>query len=227
MLAEIAASPLGQQGKYVYSDLGMIMLRIMVERVTGKKFDAYLDETFYKPMGLDLMTFKPRDQYAKGLIVPTEKDPDFRNGVLQGYVHDPAAALLGGVSGHAGLFSNAYELAEIGQMLLNNGFYNGKRFLKPSTIAEFTSRQNPGSRRGLGFDKPENTPGKASPASQFASGKCFGHTGFTGTCIWVDPENGLVFVFLSNRIHPSAENRTLITKNVRTEIMDVIYEAMK
>lgn len=199
----------------------------MIERITNKDFATYMDETFYKPMGLDIMTFNPRQKFAKNLIVPTEKDPDFRKGVLQGYVHDPSAALLGGVSGHAGLFSNAYELAEIGQMLANYGFYNGKRFLKQSTVMEFAKRQSSDSRRGLGFDKPENSPGKSSPASHLASNNCFGHTGFTGTCIWVDPDNGLVFVFLSNRINPSAENRTLITKNVRTEIMDVIYEALK
>ena len=227
MLAQIATSPLGTQGKYVYSDLGMIMLRIAVERITSKEFATYMNETFYKPMGLDLMTFNPLQKNAKKSIVPTEKDPDFRKGVLQGYVHDPSAALLGGVSGHAGLFSNAYELAEVGQMLANYGFYNGKRFLKQSTVMEFTKRQSADSRRGLGFDKPENTPGKSSPASHMASNNCFGHTGFTGTCIWVDPDNGLVFVFLSNRIYPSAENRALITKNVRTEIMDVIYEAVK
>ena len=227
MLAQIAISPLTEKGKYIYSDLGMIMLRIMIERVTKKEFATYLDETFYKPMGLNLFTFNPHQKFSKNLIVPTEKDPDFRKGVLQGYVHDPSAALLGGVSGHAGLFSNAYELAEIGQMLMNYGFYNGKRFLKTSIVLEFTKRQSPGSRRGLGFDKPENSHGKSSPASHLASNNCFGHTGFTGTCIWIDPDNGLVFVFLSNRIHPTADNRLLISKNVRTDIMDVIYEAVK
>ncbi|MFM9944506.1 MAG: glycoside hydrolase family 3 N-terminal domain-containing protein, partial [Bacteroidia bacterium] len=227
MLAQIANSPLTEKGKYVYSDLGMIMLRLMIERITGKDFAAYLDETFYKPMGLGLMTFNPRQIFNRSRLVPTEKDPDFRKGVLQGYVHDPSAALLGGVSGHAGLFSNAWELSEIGQMLMNYGFYNGKRFLKQSTVLEFTKRQSTNSRRGLGFDKPENTPGKSSPASHSASNNCFGHTGFTGTCIWVDPDGGLVFVFLSNRINPSAENRALISKNVRTDIMDVIYEALK
>lgn len=226
ILARIAESPLTEKGKYVYSDLGMIMLRIMIERITGKDFASYLDQTFYKPMGLNLMTFNPLNKFNKSILVPTEKDPDFRTGTLQGYVHDPSAALLGGVSGHAGLFSNAFELAEIGQMLLNYGFYNGKRFLKQSTVLEFTKRQTNDSRRGLGFDKPENLPGKPSPASRFASDNCFGHTGFTGTCIWVDPDSGLVFVFLSNRINPSAENRALITKNVRTDIMDIIYKAI-
>ena len=115
MLAAIAASQLGEKGKYVYSDLGMIMLRIMVERITKQEFTEYLDETFYKPMGLDILTFNPRKKVSKSIIVPTEKDPDFRTGVLQGYVHDPSAALLGGVSGHAGLFSNASELAEISE----------------------------------------------------------------------------------------------------------------
>jgi len=227
MIEKIAESPLGAKGKYVYSDLGMIMLRVMVERVTKQAFETYLDENFYQPMGLKYMTFNPRLKFPKSQIVPTEKDPDFRKGVLQGYVHDPSAAMLGGVSGHAGLFSNASDLAEIGQMLLNYGFYNGKRLLKAKTVIEFTSRQSSGSRRGLGFDKPENSPGKSSPASHYASNLCFGHTGFTGTCMWVDPENGLVYVFLSNRVYPSADNRTLITKNVRTEIMDVIWEATR
>ncbi len=227
ILREIAESPMGQKGTYVYSDLGMIMLRFMIERVTHKEFSVYMDENFYKPMGLKNLTFNPRKKVEKNQIVPSEKDPDFRKGVLQGFVHDPSAALLGGVSGHAGLFGNAFELAEIGQMLMNYGFYNGKRILNQSTILEFTKRQNAHSRRGLGFDKPDNTAGKTSPASKLASNLGYGHTGFTGTCIWMDPQNGLVYVFLSNRIHPSADNRTLITKNVRTEIMDVIYEALK
>lgn len=227
MLAEIANSPLGQKGKYVYSDLGMIMLRVMIERVSGNNFEDFLDTHFYKPMGLKYLTFNPRLKFLKEQIAPTEKDPDFRKGVLQGYVHDPSAALLGGVSGHAGLFSNASDLAEIGQMLLNYGFYNGKRLLKAQTVIEFTARQHEGSRRGLGFDKPETEPGKSSPASSHASALCFGHTGFTGTCMWVDPPSGLVYVFLSNRVYPSAENRKLITKNVRTEIMDAFYEAIR
>ncbi len=227
MLKQIAASPMTPKGSYVYSDLGMIMLRMMIERITEKSFEKYMNETFYEPMGLDILTFNPLQKFPKKEIVPTEKDPDFRKGVLQGYVHDPSAALLGGVSGHAGLFSNAYELAEIGQMLLNYGFYNGKRYFKQSTVVEFTSRQSVSSRRGLGFDKPENIAGKSSPASHYASNNAFGHTGFTGTCIWVDPDYELVYVFLSNRVNPTAENRTLITKNVRTDIMDVIYDAIK
>ncbi|NUM30975.1 MAG: serine hydrolase [Bacteroidetes bacterium] len=227
ILKEIANSPLGKKGKYVYSDLGMIMLRFVIERVTNLKFEEYLDNTFYKPMGLKMLTFNPLNKFSKSQIVPTEKDPDFRKGVLHGYVHDPSAALLGGISGHAGLFSNSYQLAEIGQMLLNFGFYNGKRYLKQSTIIEFSSRQNKESRRGLGFDRAENTPGKLSPVSSMASDNCFGHTGFTGTCLWIDPDKELVYVFLSNRIHPSSENKLLITKNVRTDIMDVIYNALK
>lgn len=227
ILKEISNSPLGTKGKYVYSDLGMIMLRFVIERVTEMKFEDFLHKTFYQPMGLKFLTFNPLNKFSKSQIVPTEKDPDFRKGVLQGYVHDPSAALLGGVSGHAGLFSNAYELSEIGQMLLNYGFYNGKRFLQQSTILEFSSRQRKESRRGLGFDKAENSPGKSSPVSSMASDNCFGHTGFTGTCLWIDPDKEIVFVFLSNRVHPSAENKLLISKNVRTDIMDVIYNALK
>ncbi|MCC6721256.1 MAG: serine hydrolase [Bacteroidia bacterium] len=227
IINEIAASPLGQKGKYVYSDLGMIMLRFVIENITNQKFEDYLEQTFYRQMDLKFLTFNPINKFSKNQIAPTEKDPDFRKGILQGYVHDPSAALLGGISGHAGLFSNAHDLAEIGQMLLNYGFYNGKRLLKQSTIIEFSSRQNKNSRRGLGFDKAENSPGKSSPVSPMASDNCFGHTGFTGTCLWIDPDKELVYVFLSNRVHPSAENKLLISKNVRTDIMDVIYNALK
>jgi beta-N-acetylhexosaminidase len=221
---KIRSLPLNAK-KYVYSDLGMIILKELVEQVSKEPFDYYLTETFYKPMGLQNMTFNPLTCMDKSCIIPTQNDQLFRKQLVHGYVHDPGAAMLGGISGHAGLFASAYDLAAIGQMLLNNGTYNGHRFFDLATIVYFTSKQHYHNRRGLGWDKPELT-GKISPASQKASPKCFGHTGFTGTAFWVDPEHQLVYVFLSNRIYPDEENRKLISGNYRTRIMDVIYEAM-
>ena len=159
--------------------------------------------------------------------MPTENNADFRKSLIHGYVHDPAAAMLGGVSGHAGLFSNSADVAAILQMLMNGGFYNGKRFLAPETIRTFTKYQSINSRRGIGFDKPESNSRKVNPVSDYASGKTFGHSGFTGTQMWADPENGIVYVFLSNRVYPNADNKKLISMSVRTKIMDVIYESME
>jgi CubicO group peptidase (beta-lactamase class C family) len=164
-------------------------------------------------------------RFPKENIVPTERDADFRKGLIHGYVHDPAAAMLGGVAGHAGLFSNAEDLARLLQMLLNGGTYNGHRFFNEETIAQFTAYQSDDSRRGLGFDKPERNPKKVSPCSELASPSCFGHSGFTGTQMWADPETGLIYIFLSNRVYPTANNKLLIRNNVRTNIMDVIYQS--
>jgi Beta-lactamase class C and other penicillin binding proteins len=148
-----------------------------------------------------------------------------RKGLVHGTVHDPAAAMLGGVSGHAGLFANAESLAKLMQMLLNGGTYDNVQYLKPETIAQFTRKQANDSRRGIGWDKPETNRSKVNPASDYASTKCFGHTGFTGTMTWVDPHYNLVYVFLSNRVYPTQENTKLIRSGVRTTIMDVIYES--
>ncbi|MCB9245591.1 MAG: serine hydrolase [Flavobacteriales bacterium] len=227
IFGSIYSSELKNEGEYRYSDLGMILMRFLIEEITGTPFDRYLDSVFYQPMGLRYLTFKPLEKFGKDQIVPTERDADFRKGVIHGYVHDPSAAMLGGVSGHAGLFSNASDLAALMQMLLNGGLYNGYRFLKPETISLFTAYQERGSRRGLGFDKPEPDKRKINPASSYASGKTFGHSGFTGTQVWADPQYGLIYVFLSNRVHPTANNKLLVRDGVRTEIMNVIYESMK
>jgi len=227
IFGKIYNSEVRNKGSYKYSDLGMILMRYLVEEVTHTPFDRYMDSVFYEPMGLRHLTFNPMKKFSKLDIVPTEKDADFRKGLIHGYVHDPAAAMLGGVSGHAGLFSNSQDLAAIMQMLLNGGIYNGYRFLHPTTVLEFTSYQNRGSRRGLGFDKPEPDSRKINPCSDYASKRTFGHSGFTGTQMWADPKYGLVYVFLSNRVHPSANNKLLIRKSVRTEIMNAIYESMK
>ena len=217
----IFASPL-ESKVYRYSDLSMILMQLVVEKVSGQSLDQYVDHHFYKPMGLKYITFNPWKKQKTDNIAPTQLDRLFRQQELCGYVHDPGAAMLGGVSGHAGIFSSAGDLAALMQMLVQGGTYKNREYLKLSTIKKFTSYQNLDSRRGLGFDKPDFT-GKVSPASTMGSHQMFGHTGFTGTCTWADPKSGLVFVFLSNRICPIEENKELITGNYRTRIQDVIY----
>ena len=233
----IAESELKSPGDYVYSDLGFMMLRKIVEQISQTDFETYLRTNIYDPLNLSSLQFNPLKKMNPDWIVPTEYDTIFRQQQLDGTVHDPAAAMLGGVSGHAGLFANANDVAIIMQMLLNTGTYGGKRVLKETTVREFTSKQAvtnkkgakkaSSNRRGLGFDKPETDPKKATPTSKAMSPLAFGHTGFTGTCAWADPKNNLVYVFLSNRVNPSAENKKLVDMNVRTRILDVVYEAIK
>lgn len=223
----IADSELKKEGEYLYSDLGFMMLRKIVENITNKDFETYLQENFYKPLNLANMVYNPYKTINSDWIVPTEIDSAFRKQLIKGYVHDPAAAMLGGISGHAGLFSNANDVGIIMQMLLNKGIYADKRVLKASTIDLFTKKDNKHSRRGLGFDKPETDLTKDSPASKMCSFDAFGHQGFTGTCAWVDPEYDLVYVFLSNRVNPSANNKKFGELSVRTRIQDAIYEALK
>ena len=222
----IYASPLSEKGKYLYSDLGPIIMKDIIEEITDETLDKYVTENFYKPLKLGRTSFNPLDKFPVNDIVQTENDTVFRHQILRGYVHDPAAAMLGGVSGNAGLFSNANDLAIIMQMLLNHGSYGGQVFLKPSTIDLFTKEQFAGNRRGLLFDKPEINRTKQSPCSPSASPFTFGHQGFTGTCIWVDPKYGLIYIFLSNRIHPNASNEKLSKMNVRTDIQEIIYKSL-
>jgi beta-N-acetylhexosaminidase len=179
-------------------------------------------------LGLWRITFNPLNSFPKSEIIPTELDTAFRKQLVHGYVHDPAAAMMGGVAGHAGLFSNAQSLSVIMQLLMNGGVYNGKRYLKKETIELFTGQAFPGTanRRGLLFDRPE-MGGKNSPAAASASAKTFGHTGFTGTCVWADPDKKLVYIFLSNRVYPSAENNKLAKKNIRTDIMELFYKSIE
>jgi len=222
----IIESKVRPEPKYVYSDLGFYIFQEIIERITGKNIDAYLKQNFFDRMDLKKTCFNPLNSQNKNIIIPTENDKVFRKQVVHGYVHDPGAAMLGGVAGHAGLFSNAKELAIIGQMLLNGGEYGGEKFLKSATIEKFTSKQKSSSRRGLGFDKP-SLKSENGPTSDFASFKTFGHMGFTGTCIWVDPKYDLVYVFLSNRVYPTASHNKLAKNNIRTKIQDVIYESIQ
>ena len=229
MYQRILESQVGPQNKYVYSDNDFIFLGKVVEAISGLTLDEFAKRNFYIPMGLTSVGFKPRERYPLSRIVPTESEPHFRGQLIQGDVHDEGASMFGGVSGHAGLFGNAYDLGMLFQMLANGGELNGKRFLKPETINYFTSYQSSISRRGLGFDKPEKDNDKENNPypSALASPKTFGHTGFTGTCVWVDPEVNLVYVFLSNRVYPTRNNPLLSRLNVRGNIQDAIYKAIK
>lgn len=227
MYKRILTSPLGAIDKYVYSDNDFIFLGKIVEAVSGLPLNEYANQNFYEPMGLSTIGFNPLKRIEQSVIAPTENEKIFRRQQIRGFVHDPGASMFGGVSGHAGLFSNAYDIASIMQMLLDGGVYNGKRFLKKETVDLFTAYQSPVSRRGLGFDKPEkdNATRKDTYPASFVSAKTFGHTGFTGTCAWADPEHNLVYVFLGNRVN--AENQNLFLKmNVRPNIHDQIYKAL-
>ncbi len=219
----IYSSPRRTVGKYVYSDNDFYFLWAVVEKVTGKPMPQYLAQQFYGPLGLKYTGFNPLEHFPKEQIAPTENDALWRGQQVWGTVHDQGAALLGGVAGHAGLFSTAEEVAVIFQMLLNGGTYAGKRFLAPKTVTLFTGYQN-SSRRGLGFDKPE--PGlDAVVTADACSKRTFGHTGFTGTCAWADPATGIVFVFLSNRVFPNAENGLITKLSVRTDAQQHVYES--
>ena len=228
IFSAINRSELSQPGKYVYSDLGFMYLQRVVEGITQTGIDRYCEDKFYSRLGMSYTLFKPLTRFDRDRIVPTEVDLIFRRQLVWGDVHDPAAAMLGGVSGHAGIFSTANDLAKLMQMFLQDGTYGGERFFRPGTVAQFTTAPIEGNssdnRRSLGFDKPASEG--PSPAGSLASSQSFGHTGFTGTTVWADPENGLVYIFLSNRVYPDASNTKLAEMNIRTRIHDVFYRAI-
>ena len=215
----------GTHYTYKYSDMGFYILKKLAETYLNQPIEQFLEQNFYQPLGLSTMTYLPLCKFPVDRIAPTEKDTYFRNSLICGTVHDQGAAMFGGIAGHAGIFSNATDLAILAQMNLQDGYYGGTRYLQEGTIKKFTTQQSSRNRRGLGWDKPERN-GKINPTSRYASAKSFGHTGFTGTAVWVDPEFGLVYVFLSNRIHPKANNSKLIKSNIRTRIQDAIYDSM-
>ncbi|RXK81914.1 glycoside hydrolase family 3 N-terminal domain-containing protein [Filimonas effusa] len=225
----ILQSKLGTPGKYVYSDNDFIFLGKIVEQVSGLPLDEYARIHFYEPLQMATTTFKPLEHMNIAAIAPTEKEKYFRLQLLRGHVHDPGAAMFGGVAGHAGLFSNAGDLAKLYLMLLNGGELNGKRLLKKETIGLFTAYHSDSSRRGLGFDKPEkdNASRKEPYPTLSASPSTFGHTGFTGTCVWADPQEHLLYIFLSNRVCPEGgSNGKLGQLNVRPAIHEIIYSAL-
>ncbi len=228
MFSRILKSPLGPPNRYVYSDNDFIFMGKIVETITGMTLDQYVQKIFYTKMGMGTTGFKPRDHFPADRMVPTETEKHFRRQTTQGDVHDEGASMFGGVAGHAGLFSDAYDLAMLYQMLLNGGEFNGERYLKPETIKYFTAYHSKTSRRGYGFDKPEkdNAIRKEPYPSALASPQTFGHTGFTGTCVWVDPKNDLVYIFLSNRVYPTRDNNKLSQLLIRGKIQDAIYRAL-
>lgn len=225
---QVMHSAVKAPGKYVYSDLSFYITKMMCEYLSGRSIENYM-QPVYRKIGAHSMGFKPLERFSKKLIAPTENDKIFRNQLIQGYVHDPGAAMLGGVAGHAGIFSNASDLAKIMQLYLNKGNYGGEQYISSATVNYFTSCVYcaEGNRRGLGFDKPEPDKTKEGPTCEGASLISFGHTGFTGTYAWADPENGLVYIFLSNRVHPDAENKKLSKLNTRTNIHQVFYDAIR
>ncbi len=227
MNLRIAQSKLGPQ-KYVYSDNDFIFMGEIVEAITGIPLDEYVEKTYYDPLGMIATGFKPLDRFPPGRIAPTALEPIFRHQLLRGDVHDPGSAMFGGVAGHAGLFSDVYDLAVLEQMLLDGGMFKGQTFLKKSTIDYFTAYHSDISRRGLGFDKPEkdNAHLKTPYPCLSASPETFGHTGFTGTCVWVDPKYDLTYIFLSNRVNPVENNPRLSGLSIRGRIQETIYQAM-
>lgn len=226
---QIRDSPLNEKKEYVYSDLSFILYPQIVKRITGENFEDFIKTTFYRPLGATTLTFKPRRFYSLNRIVPTEYDSLFRKTLIWGRVHDEGAAMLDGLSGHAGLFGTANDLMKVYEMYRQKGSYAGQQFISAKTMAEFTRYQFPelGNRRGLGFDKPSfqysgNAPRSATKAS-------YGHSGYTGTFVWVepDPAYNLTYIFLCNRVYPTRNNNKLITLNTRTNLVEALYQATK
>lgn len=224
MLPRMLSTPLRNRGRYEYSDLSMYFMKEVIERQASQSLDSYVLQQFYAPLGMQTAGYNPRLRFDRSRIVPTENDTYFRKTLLWGYVHDQGAALAGGVSGHAGVFASANDLAILFQMLLNGGSYGQQQYFRPETIALFTSRQSAVSRRGYGFDRWDPERSKKYP-SELASPQTFGHTGFTGTCVWVDPKYNLVYIFLSNRLNGQSANK-LSSFRIRPRIQDAIYTAI-
>lgn len=216
---DIYKSRLGSK-KYEYSDLGYYIFQKYFEKEYQKPLDQLVDEKFYRKMGMYRTAYNPKEKFSLDEIVPTEWDKIYRNQLVHGFVHDQGAAMMGGVAGHAGLFSTANDMAKMMQLFLNKGNYGGIQYIKPEIVDEFTKQQFSGNRRAAGFDR------LASVAKNGPSAESFGHTGFTGTMVWADPKHNIVYIFLSNRVNISAENNLLSSKKVRENIRDVIYEAI-
>jgi beta-N-acetylhexosaminidase len=227
MMRKILNTPIQPNQGYKYSDVGYYFMKEIIRRLTGQTLDAYVKQTFFEPMGLSTMRYNPLNEMPVSRIAPTEKDMIFRKQQIQGTVHDQGAAMTGGVGGHAGLFSNAIDLAALMQMMLNKGTYGGVRYLKADVVEKYTACPNCASnRRGLGFDKPTRSL-SGGPTCELVSLSSYGHTGFTGTMVWADPNNGVNYVFLSNRVYTDAENKKILSLGTRIEIQRVIYQALQ
>jgi beta-glucosidase-like glycosyl hydrolase/CubicO group peptidase (beta-lactamase class C family) len=227
ILSGIKNARLGAPGRYVYSCINFILLKMMIEQQTGEPMDQMLRACFFDRLGASSTTYRPLRTIELSRIPPTENDRFVRRQVIRGYVHDEAAAFQGGVSGNAGLFSSAVDLAKIMQLYLNDGTYGGERYLSEKTCKLFTGSKSPASRRGLGFDRPDAKNPSRSPCGLLAPQSVYGHTGYTGTCFWIDPESRMFFIFLSNRTYPSRANTQLFSLDIRTRIQDAIYKALE
>ena len=232
MYDTIRDSRLRPQKRYEYSDLGFILFPEIISRLTGQNYEDYLKKTFYRPMGAYSITYNPYNFYPLEWILPTERDYTFRKEVVRGFVHDENAAMMGGISGNAGLFGTTNDLAKLFQMYLQKGSYGGKRYISEKTVNEFIRVQFPGNgnRRGLGFDKPNlnntgNSLSNTYPAIS-VSKNSFGHSGFTGTFAWADPDYGLVYIFMSNRVYPTRENQKISDLNIRSAMLQVVYNSI-
>lgn len=230
MMRAIRKSPLNEEGGYRYSGLLFYLLPDIVADLNNADYESYLKTTFYHPLGAYTMTYNPLRFFPRERIIPTERDTFFRMTQLHGYVHDEGAAMMGGVSANAGLFASANDLAKLMQLYLYGGAYGGEQLIPAEAVAEFTRCQycDEGNRRGLGFDKPliEYDPASSSVAKA-ASPRSFGHSGYTGTFTWADPESGVLFIFMSNRVYPTRANRGIYTRNIRPRIHTAIYQAME
>ncbi len=221
-------SPIDAKKQYVYSDLGFIFLKYAVEEISGQSFSRFCKQTFYQRMGMYSTDFRAIERLPKNRIVPSSHDKLYRKTVIEGYVHDPTATLLGGIAGHAGLFSTAEDMAKMLQMYLNKGNYGGDVFFSPATVEKFTCANTifPKNRRALGFDKPEPDSSKINPVCSEATLSSYGHTGFTGIMAWCDPVHDLIYIFMSNRTYPNEFNPKLSKLNIRTQIQEIIYKSL-
>ena len=212
---------------YRYSCVNFILLKEIAETISDTTMDVFLDREFYTPMKLNNLAYLPLRKHKKEDVAPTLKKDLLRKGAVQGFVNDLDAAFLGGVSGNAGLFASSRDVATVYQMLLNNGEMDGKRYFSAETCRLFTTTTSASGRRDLGYDKPFPENPKHSPCCISAPPVVYGHTGYTGTCCWVDPVNRFVYVFLSNRTYPNDGVNKLAKMGIRTKIQEVIYQAMK
>lgn len=226
LIQDIINSPLSNRGKYRYSCLNFMLLKEVIEDVSGLDLDTYVRINYFNKLGAKTTTYLPLKYIPEEVIAPTENDPFFRKQHLIGYVHDEGAALFGGISGNAGLFSNANDLAKLYQMWLNGGEYGGERYLSEETIKLFTTTKSSISRRGLGFDKPDPRNSRTNPTSPGTPIEVYGHTGYTGTCFWVDPNNNMIYIFLSNRVNPSRSPNRLSSLEIRERIQEELYKAL-
>lgn len=228
---KIKRSKVSDIKRYKYSGLTFLLYPEMISQMTATDYETYLTQNFYAPLGATTLGFKPKTKNYPNNIVPTELDTLFRHGLTKNWVHDENAALMGGVSGNAGLFASATDLAKMMQMYMNYGSYGGKRYLSEETVREFTRVQYPDNdnRRGLIFDKPELNNGELGLTDSYpapsSSPESFGHSGFTGTFVWADPTHELVYIFLSNRVYPSRTHSNIYKYNIRSAVQQVFYEA--